>query len=61
MSLEGGKESASRTSMVDGGGSDLISKTEGQVKNESSPEEIEREEIEKKPKKLKRQKRKLKK
>ena len=48
VSLEGGKESASRTSMVDGGGSDLISKTEGQVKNESSPEEIEREEIEKK-------------
>ncbi len=56
ISMEGGKEVGERTSMIQGGGSDVVSHEEGQVKNgetidveQSSSEEIEKkaEEIEK--------------
>jgi len=49
VSMEGGKDIGERTSMLDGGGSDMISREEGQVKHgeaidveESSSEEIEK-------------------
>jgi chemotaxis protein MotB len=56
VSMDGGKSAAERTSMIEGGGQDLVSSEQGQVKsgstdaeNEISPEDIEKkaEEIEK--------------
>ncbi len=56
VSMDGGKSTGERTSVIEGGGSDMISSDEGQIKtgttdaeNEISPEEIEKkaEEIEK--------------
>ena len=52
VSMDGGKDSAERTSMIEGGGTDLVSSEQGQVKMGSSfdqdatPEEIEKQQQE---------------
>jgi chemotaxis protein MotB len=53
VSMDGGKQVAERTSMIEGGGSDLVSTMEGQVqKGSNSEEEIEKEAAEIEQKKL---------
>jgi len=53
VSMDGGKQVAERTSMIEGGGSDLVSTMDGQVqKGSNSEEEIEKEAAEIEQKKL---------
>lgn len=56
VSMAGGKNAAERTSLIEGGGSDMISSEDGQVKMGAQDEELTPEEVEKKAEEIEKQK-----
>ncbi|MDD2863759.1 MAG: flagellar motor protein MotB [Methylococcales bacterium] len=56
VSMSGGKSTGERTSIIEGGGSDMISTDDGQVKMGANDEELTPEEVEKKAEELEQKK-----